>query len=333
MANIVIAEGSGRLETLYGKYQAPITSCIEDVVEAWKVKEIGPKIFRQVKSENWAEAFTSVTAASDWQVVGENGAHPTNGFEEGYPKTIVNQVWKSQIAISRELCDDNKIGEMTKRARKLTDSFYRTRERFFANLLGTASQGSSSVTVNGFSFDCGSADGKCLFAKDHPAKVSGPKQTNMYSDAFSEEALGAAMTAMQNLKGDNGETLGLEPDTIIIPNIASLKKSVFSVLGSYGEPGTANNDFNYLFGSMRVLVWPYLNDYIGSANTAPWFLMDSSYNEQCDGAVWLDRVDCEITSRLGANDENIWDGYARLSAGFVDWRFILGGGLSGGSEL
>ena len=61
--------------------------------------------------------------------------------------------------------------------------------------------------------------------------------------------------------------------------------------------------------------------------------MDSSYNEQCDGAVWLDRVDCEITSRLGANDENIWDGYARLSAGFVDWRFILGGGLSGGSTL
>ena len=76
-----------------------------------------------------------------------------------------------------------------------------------------------------------------------------------------------------------------------------------------------------------------LNDYIGSTNTAPWFLMDSSYNEQCDGAVWLDRVDCEITSRLGANDENIWDGYARLSAGFVDWRFILGGGLSGGSSL
>lgn len=333
MANIVIAEGSGRLDSLYGKYQAPIASCIEDVTEAWKVKEIGPKIFRQVKSEHWAEAFTSVTAASDWQVVGENGAHPTNGFEEGYPKTLVNQVWKSQIAISREMCDDNKIGEMTKRAKKLTDSFYRTRERFFANLLGSASQNLSSVSINGFDFDCGAADGLSLFSKKHPAKVKGAEQSNYFADAFSEEALGAAMTAMQNFKGDNGETMGLEPDTIIIPNLAGLKKSVFAVLGSYDVPGSDHNDFNYLFGSMRVLVWPYLNDYIGTTNTAPWFLMDSSYNEQCDGAVWLDRVDCEITSRLGANDENIWDGYARLSAGFVDWRFILGGGLSGGSTL
>lgn len=331
MANIVIAEGSGRLDTLYGKYQAPIASCIEDVTEAWKQKEIGPKVFRQVKSENWAEAFTSVTAASDWLVVGENGAHPTNGFEEGYPKTIVNQVWKSQIAISREMRDDNKIGEMVKRATKLTDSFYRTRERFFANLLGTASTGSTAVTLNGFSFDCSSADGLCLFSKEHPAKITGEKQGNMFADAFSEEALGAAMTVMQNYKGDNGETLGLEPDTIVIPNLAPLKKAVFSVLGSYETPGVAN-DFNYLFGSMKVLVWPYLNDYIGD-NAAPWFLMDSSYNEQCDGAVWLDRVDCEITSRLGANDENIWDGYARLSAGFVDWRFMLGGGLAGGASL
>ena len=333
MASIVIAEGSVRLESLYGKFQAPITSCIEDVTEAWKRKEIGPKIFRQVKSEHWAEAFTSVTAASDWQVVGENGAHPTNGFEEGYPKTIVNQVWKSQMAISRELRDDCKIGEMTKRATKLTDSFYRTRERFFANLFGTASQGSTGVKLNGFDFDCASADGLCLFSKEHPAKVQGESQCNMFETEFSEEALGAAMTAMQNYKGDNGETLGLEPDTLIIPNIASLKKQVFAVLGSYETTGTANNDFNYLFGSMRVLVWPYLNDYLGEDNAAPWFLMDSSYNEQCDGAVWLDRVDCEITSRLGANDENIWDGYARLSAGFVDWRFVLGAGLSGGASL
>jgi len=129
-------------------------------------------------------------------VVGENGAHPANGFEEGYPKTIVNQVWKSQIAISREMRDDNKIGEMTKRATKLTDSFYRTRERFFANLFGTASRGETSVTVNGFDFDCGSADGLCLFSKAHPAKVSGGDQCNMFETAFSEEALGAAMTIM-----------------------------------------------------------------------------------------------------------------------------------------
>ena len=54
---------------------------------------------------------------------------------------------------------------------------------------------------------------------------------------------------------------------------------------------------------------------------------------ECSGCGSREVLDCEITSRLGANDENIWDGYARLSAGFVDWRFILGGGLQGGASL
>lgn len=333
MAGIIISESSGRLNSLYGNFQAPIASCIEERVEAWKVKEIGPKIFKERKSTNFAEGYTGLTAMGDWAPVGENGAHPTADFQEAYSKILTNVTWKSMFAISREMKDDNKIGDMMQRATKMTDAYYRTRERHFARLLGTASQGTASFTQGGQTFATTSADADVLFSTSHTPKVSGADQTNMYTNALDADKLAAVMTAMQQVKGDNGEVLGLNPDTLIIPNVAALKKTAFTIVGSLKEPGTADNDYNYLFGNLSVLVWPYLNEYIGATNTAPWFIMDSSYNESSDGGIFQNRVDLEVTSRLGTNDENIWDGYARFAAGFIDWRFIMGGGLSGGTTL
>ncbi len=333
MAGITISESSGRLSALYGDFQAPIASCIEDRVEAWKIKEIGTKIFKERKSSSFAEGYVGLTAMEDWQPVDENGAHPTADFREGYSKILTNVTWKSMFAVSREMKDDNKIGDMLSRATKMTDSFFRTRERHFARILGEASQGHTSFAQGGKTFDATSADGLCVFATNHAPKVSGGNQSNVYEDALDADSLAGLMTAMQNLKGDSGETLGLSPDTLIIPNIALLKKAAFSIVGSTKEPGTAANDYNYLFGNLSVLVWPYLNEFIGATNTAPWFLMDSGYNDACDGGVFQNRTELEVTSRLGSNDENIWDGYARFAAGFIDWRFIMAGGITGGSEL
>ena len=112
MPEFQMTEGSGRFNTLYGDYQAPIVSCIEDVAEAWEQKAVAPLIFREQKSTHFAEGYTGTTAMDEWLPVGESGAHPQNGFTEGYPKTLYNEVFKSQFAISRELVDDNQIGTM-----------------------------------------------------------------------------------------------------------------------------------------------------------------------------------------------------------------------------
>lgn len=333
MANFNLTEGSGKFAALYGKFEAPIVSCIEDTCEAWEQESMAGKIFRKAKSEHFAEGYTSTTAMDDWQPVGENGARPTNGFEEGYPKILANEVWKSMFSISRELVDDNQIGAMMQRAKKFTNAYYRTRERFFARLLGEAMQGKTSMTINGRAFDTTGADGQCVFSKMHKPKVKGAAQSNLYADAFSEDALFQAMTAMQNLKGDNGETLALCPDTIVIPNVAALKKSVMTVLATYNKPGSANNDVNPLFGNFNLLVWPYLNDFIGTTNTAPWILMDSRYNDEADCCVWQDRVDMEVSNKEGDNDEQQWTGYARFTGGYVDFRGIMACGISGGSTL
>ena len=135
------------------------------------------------------------------------------------------------------------------------------------------------------------ADGERIFSKAHPNIIVGGTQSNAYAGSFSEANLGKAETLMQNFCDDDGNVLGLAPDTIIIPNDYALKQAVFAVLGADkwtgGSTTGAANEYNYLFGRWNVIVWPYLNQFTSGS---PWILMDSNYNKQVGTSLWFDRV-------------------------------------------
>lgn len=330
MANIIFSEGSNLANTIYGKSQEPIKMFLEKRAEAFEAESIAKQIFSMQPSTHWAEKFSTMTAMEGFQPVGENGAYPVDGFQEGYSKTLENITWKNSFAISREMIDDAIITDMKKKPQAFITSFYRTREQYAAFLIGEAISG-TSAKFRGFKCDLTGADGVSLFATNHPAKVKGGTQTNKFSNAFDAEILGAIETRMQNTKGDNGEILDVSPDTIIIPNDYALKNAVFAAIGSDKSPDTANNAFNYVYGRWNVIVWPYLNGYVTGSNK-PWILFDSKYNETYGGAVWLDRVKLEVKSEIAANDANEWKGYARFVAGFNDWRAFAVGGISGATD-
>lgn len=333
MANIILSEGSERLNSLYGKVQAPIASFIETQAEAYEKESIGMKIFQNRKSTHWAESYASLTAVDTFAPVGENGAYPTGGAEEGYLKTIRNTTWKGSFAISREMMDDAQAINLKKKPAGFVNDYYRKRERFLAQLLGVALQGGTGFKLGVESYDTTSADGVSMFNKAHKMKVKNGTQSNAFTDAFSAAALGKAQTAMQNFRGDTGEILALAPDTIIIPNLPDLKEEVFGVIGAHNDPDTAaGNKYNYQFGNWTVLVWPYLNEFI-TAGSAPWILMDSRYNELGDGAIYQERVPLEVRSELADNDANVWKGYARYGGGFADFRAFAAGGIASGSAL
>ena len=197
---------------------------------------------------------------------------------------------------------------------------------------GAAITKAASMKFYGKTFDAKCADGKGLFDTAHPSKMGKATQCNQFSDAFSVDALSAVETEMQGFMGDNGEILDVAPDTILIPNDYQLKRDVFAAVGADKDPDTSNNGFNYQFGRWKIIVWPYLNQFI-TKGTKPWVLGDSRYNEEYGSAVWLDRVQLEVRSELAGNDANVWKGYARFIAGFNDWRGFAVGGVSGGTEL
>lgn len=333
MAHITFTEGSGLQDSIFGKSQAPIRMFLEKRGEAFEQESLIKRIFNMDSSKHWGEKFTTMTAMDGFQPVGENGEYPADGMQEGFDKFLEHMTWKNSFSLSREIVEDAKLTDLKKKPAGFITSYYRTREKFGAALLGGAMAGKASVTFQGKTFSSLCADNKNLFDKAHPPKVKGDKQSNLFADAFSDDALSAMETAMQNFRGDNGEILDVAPDTIVIPNLWELKKAVFAAIGADKDPNTANNGFNYQFGRWNVIVWPYLNQYL-TAGTAPWVLLDSRYNEDYGGAVWLDRTPLEVRSRIDeGNDANVWQGYARFIAGFNDWRFAAVGGVTGGSEL
>ncbi len=331
--NIIFSESSGLNDSIYGKCQAPIRMFLEKRGEEFEQNSVLKNLFFMGKSGNYADMMTTMTAMSGFEPVGENGAYPLDGMQEGYQKLLKYQTWKDSFSVSKEMMEDGKLMDMRKQPAAFMTSYNCTREFFGAALYGAAMNGAGSVTFKGVKFDLTGADGSNLFAKEHAPKVSGDKQCNCFKDAFSVDALGKLETAMHLFRGDNDEILDVAPDTILIPEIATLKKDVFAAIGADKDPVSANNAFNYQYGRWNVIVWPYLNQFV-TKNTNPWVLLDSKYNETYGGAVWNDRVQLEVRSTIDENtDANVWRGRSRFNAAFNDWRFAAIGGVAAGNAL
>jgi len=330
---IIFSEGSGLNDSVYGKCQAPIRMFLEQRGEQFEQTSVLKDLFLMGDSKNYGDLLTTMTAMSGFEPVGENGAYPEDGMQEGYQKLLVYDTWKDSFSVSAEMVEDGKLMDMKKRPAAFMTSYGRTREMFGAALYAAAIRGENFASYKGKKFGVTGADKKTLFNTAHPAKVSGKPQANLFSDPFSVDALGKMETAMHLFKGDNEEILDVAPDTILIPEIASLKKEVFAAIGADKDPTTANNAFNYQFGRWTVIIWPYLNQFI-KPGIAPWVLLDSKYNQTYGGAVWNDRIQLAVRSTVDdGTDANVWRGRSRFNAAFNDWRFAALGGMEGGLVL
>ena len=333
MANITFTEGSGLQNSVFAKSEEPIKLFLEKRAESFEQASVLKDLFDMETSNHYGEKFTTMTAMDGFQPVGENGAVPVDGMQEGYSKVIENMTWKNGFSISHEMVQDGKLMDMKKQPAGFITAYYRTREKFGAALYTAAMQGQGTMTYKGKKFDAKCADGQNLFAKTHPSKLGKGSQSNMFADGFSNDALMAMEARMQDFRGDNNEILDVAPDTIVIPNDYKLKKDVFAAIGADKDPATANNGFNYNFGRWNVIIWPYINGVIKAAGT-PWMLLDSRYNKEYGGAVWLDREALTVDNWVDKNTHaHMWSGIARFTAGFNDWRFAAVGGMTGGDTL
>lgn len=329
---IVFSEASGLNDSIYGNCQAPIRMFLEQRSEAFDQNSVLKDLFLMGTSENYGDQLTTMTAMDGFQPVGENGAYPADTMQEGFSKLLVYQTWKNSFAISQEMIEDAKLMDMRKQPAAFMTAYERTRELFGAAIYAGFMSNSTSISFRGKSFNIAGADGKAIAATNHQAKVKGAAQSNLFTNTFSADALGLVETAMQNFKGDNGEVLDVAPSIILIPNDAAMKKAVFAAIGADKEPTTSNNAFNYQYGRWTVIIWPYLNQFLGSSTA--WALIDPTYNENYGGAVWNDRIPLTVRSSIDENtDANVWRGRARFNASGNDWRFIAVGGVAGGSTL
>ena len=330
MANIIISEKSGLFGQLYGDLQAPLASFIERQAGLTKADCLALKIFAERTSNSFAEAYGGMNGSDLMKPLGGSALSPLNGFSMRDPKTLVNETWKSHVLSSREIGDDahGDMKVVLKRSgvSKLTDSYYDTINAFLFGLLCAAIENKGKYTQGDKAFDTLCYDGQNVFSASHK------KGCNVFSDAFSKEALGELSAVQQNFKDDNDHAMQMNSDTIIIPNTYAAKNKVFEIIGAEKDPGTANNGFNYMFGQWNVITAPLLN-HLADGDSFPYIIMDSTFNEKNDGNVFQNRQDLTVTSKEADGDNNKWDAYARFTGGFVDYRQMVLGGVSWGKAL
>lgn len=332
MPDIIFSEGSGVADSAFGLAQAPIKSVILTQAQLWESRQLYPKIFKQENSTHAMEQYSSFTDLGDYEAVGENGAYPSTGFQEGFKKIIENVTWKSQFAISQEAMEDATLPGVKQGASKLGRTYERTREKLCADWLAGA-VGADSITRGKFSFSTKGADGVRFFSTAHPNFFnSSITQSNLFADEFSADALKYAAAAMNGFKDEDGEYVDVEPKTIIIPNNPALLKAVLAAVGTPDDPETANNTFNYSCGIWNVLVWQQLNATLGN-DSKVWFLLDGDYNDLVGGAILQNRTAQTIKSVIDDNDANVWKGRCRFGVGANDWRAFCAGGVEGATQL
>ena len=218
MAGISFTEGSGVNDSVFGKCQAPIRMFIEKRGEAFEQMSMLKHLFDINDSRHFGETISSMTAMQGFQPVGENGEYPVDYMQEGHKKVLINMTWKDSFSLSREIIDDATVMDLRRQPEAFTAGYYRTRERFGAALYANAMLGNTAMTFRGKTFPTTAADELCLFSKSHPSILDAKfLQSNQFADEFSEDALAAMESAMQDFKGDTGEVLDVHPDTILIP--------------------------------------------------------------------------------------------------------------------
>lgn len=333
--SVIFSKSAGVNDSIFGKSQEPIRLFLEKKVEAFEEQSHLKNIFFTSADNSFAAKLTCMTSMHGFAPVGEGGAYPIDEVREGYSKVLEHDTWKDSFKITQEMVEDGKLTDLRKQPASFVNGYNRTRELFGAALLAGAIAGKENITFKGRTYSVTGADEQTFFSTQHPSIMGGPVQGNRFADAFDNDALIKAEVRMQDFRDDTGNVLAIAPDTIIIPNDAALKKSVFAAIGADKDPATANNGFNYTFGRWNVIVWQYLNQFIDmNAENKPWILLDSNYNQECGGAVWLDRIPLTVKSYVDENtDDNIWKGRARFIAGFNDWRAFLLSGVADGQAL
>ena len=334
---IVISKSSGLNDDFWKPVGATINAVLQEAdQEQSNYDDFVKSVTLEKKSKKYAEKQTSITSLSDFQVTAEGADAPLDDMQEGTPKLIVHSTFQKRVDITKELIDDAEFDTVKAKEKALVKAYKRTR----AGLLSAAlTSTGTTFTYGGATIDRTTGDGKPLFATNHNSVITGvPVQSNIFTNPFGSDATMLIKLANigRNFKNESGQVTGYTFNKIIIPsNAPELEETIKRIIGSQLAPGTANNDYNTQKGRWQLVVdplWQY--DPAVYTNGAPYMIMSDEANADYVGNVFYDRIPLDVKHEVKIENRNlVTTGYARMSAGFNNWRQILFGGALEGTTI
>lgn len=252
-------------------------------------------------------AFDVVPEYNSADAEGQPQAIEYDSFNPLYETTFTHKEYAKGVAIERKLWDDDRTGQIKRKAQTLGYAFGTTIATHM-----------SSVLNNAFSASYVGSDSVALCSASHPVNsASSDTFSNAGTTALSYAAVVSTLIAGHDLDDDRGNPLPIVYDTLYVPT--ALQATAYEIVNAIGKPGTADNDANFLNSQgLQVVVDPYLSD----ANN--WFMLNKSMANM--HLLWFWRVRPEIALDP-TSDFNLvakYRGYMRMSYGWDDPRWIYG---------
>ena len=282
-------------------------------------------LFNVKKSDKFAEKAGTFGTFSNFVDKTEGANAADDDFEQGYFNVLQHSSFAKTVTLSRELADDANIDMMKARARNMVKAYKRSKAQFGSDML-TGGE-ANTITYEGKTYSTLGGDGVSIFNVAHPYKsLTSVTESNVFTNPIATpEILNRYANIMRNFKDDKGHPLGLLADTIVIPgNAYKLEDLIKKIIGSDGEVGNDYNDINTQRGKWKLVVDHLWTPTIADQSAAPAIIMSSEANKDLMGNTFWDRVDLDIASEVETKSRNlVYNGYARWSAGFYNWRQVI----------
>jgi len=224
----------------------------------------------------------------------------------------IHEEFASGFTVERKLVDDEQYNQISKMSKALGRAARATIETKAAEIINNA------FTVIGF-------DGVPLISATHKRLDGGTMSNQLLATdggtlngALSDVNLKAALIQTRKQVDDKGIKIQVQPKILLVP--PALQYIAETLLHSSNLSATGNgsgmtNDKNTLAGKLRVVVMDYL-----TSDTA-WFLIDPAVAEL--NFFWRKKLEFDQEKDFSTHQAK-FQGYMRFSAGYSDYRGILG---------
>ena len=330
---VMFSKHGGQNDEAWKVIDTELSMVIQDTdLEKNKDDELVKSILNVKTSKKFGEKQGSMTEFGNFGEVTEGDNGIADDYSMGFSKLIEHHQFIKTFMCTREARDDGNIDLMKQTAANFVRSYKRSRAQFASNALTTEG---TTFEYEGKTYDKTTADGKALFAQDHPGKKTGVAvQSNVFTNDFgaTAEVLYKLANIGRNFKNQSGYVMGYTFDTIIIPgNAPELEEAIKRIIGTEGVVGSNFNDINTQKG-----IWKLVVDHRWQKTTtkSPYILMSSEAQRDMNAGVFFDRVPLDVSNEVLNKSRNLeWSGYARWSAGFNAWQPYLMGGAQVGTSL
>lgn len=262
---------------------------------------------------NKTDTYQNYAEIGGFSEVGEGQDFDEDSPIEAYGTTITPVKFGKMIGVTYEL---RKWAE----TKKIWDAAFMLGQKAAKHVHKSA----ASLYINGFSTAYTSmTDGKPFFSTQHLRADGGASQSNCSATGadLSDENLEVGLLALEFQKDDRGDLISVMGTRLLVPS--ALRKLALQITKSEKVADSAENATNVYklqkyYGTIEVLVWPYLAAAAGGSDTM-WVLEDTSYVNM--KWSWADKPQVLRDDSIGFKRQTAYYlGFYYAGKGWKDWR-------------